>query len=325
MLPFLPYELSLSAALQGDGSWQQCMLWMSYLGSEAFVFALPFVYLVLSKAAGARLYLLFSLSGVLLYCLKLGFHSPRPCWLGSEVRALTPWGGYGLPSGHVVAASIVWPLIAKTVAKPWAWPVAIISILLVSVSRIYLGVHFLCDTIAAWAIGAGLLCAFFRCEKGWSKRFGSLTLGLRLLLALWATTLLAAIGFTVHSVLGHVPDPPTYAAFSGSCRGLGGLFQPCGEFLGAACGIVLAQRWASFEVAGPISKRLAALAYALLGAWLLRQLPGLIPAPLTEPLQFAINFFQGTVANLWILFIAPRILLRMRLLESTGVSGGCGG
>lgn len=308
------------ATFQGTGAHQQVMLWFSYLGAEVLPVALAFVYFASSRNAGARLYLLYSLGGWLLQVSKLAFHLPRPYWVDPRIKALGGSGGYGLPSGHVLSASIVWPCVARALVARWACVIAILFVLFVSVSRVYLGVHFISDVLVAWMIAVGLFWGVDRSERKLSNWLNALSPLCQMLAAFWATALLVVIGFGVSVALEGVTDPPAWSKYSAGARNLSGLIRAGGEFFGAACGIILAGRWASFEVNGPFWKRGVACGYALLGAWLIRELSRMIPSPDMESLRSYFNFLYGAVSNFWMLFVAPWILLRMGLLSRSAAS-----
>src|SRR5271165_3643313 len=271
MLEIQRLELNWIAWLQGDGEFRRIMIWLSYLGSEAFAYVLPFTYFVLSRKAGVRLYLLFSMSTSLSGTLKMAFHSPRPYWVDPRIKALAGSGNYGMPSGHALGAGVVWPLVGRTIGTPWAWALALTMVLLVSASRVYLGVHFISDVAGAWIVAAGLVCGFDWIERRSSKCLHSIGTWWRVGGAAWATVALLAAGAAVHSLIAGVADPPSWAGFSGNARDLSGLFHSSGEFFGAAAGLILAGRWASFEVSGPLWKRGLALGYALIGARLIQE------------------------------------------------------
>jgi undecaprenyl-diphosphatase len=88
--------------------------------------------------------------------LKLAFHRPRPelAFLHLET--------YSFPSGHSTAATaafgavafLLWPR-AGTVRRRVALVVAAVGLIcLVGFSRLYLGVHYLSDVLAGFALGA---------------------------------------------------------------------------------------------------------------------------------------------------------------------------
>src|ERR1041384_239586 len=124
MLLLHKIELEWITSFQGSGTLWRLMECLTAFGGEALNYVLPCIYMCFSRALGIRLYLLLSCSGVLNNTLKLAFHLPRPNWMDVRVRPLTEASGYGMPSGHAVRASVVWPFIAKSLARGWAWVIA---------------------------------------------------------------------------------------------------------------------------------------------------------------------------------------------------------
>lgn len=89
--------------------------------------------------------------------LKMFFHGPRPYWYCTDVIAYAKETSFGVPSGHAQIATGIWGVLAASLRKWWAWLIAILVILIIGISRIYLGVHFPHDVILGWLIGAFLL------------------------------------------------------------------------------------------------------------------------------------------------------------------------
>jgi undecaprenyl-diphosphatase len=84
-----------------------------------------------------------------------------------DIDRLVPGNGPSFPSGHVMAAIAIWGLLPPVVAllsgraAAWRWSMALSAtvIALVAFSRVYLGVHWFTDVIAALLLGALYLLA----------------------------------------------------------------------------------------------------------------------------------------------------------------------
>lgn len=97
--------------------------------------------------------------GILLnLALKALFHRARPVFENPFVTL----EDYSFPSGHTMGATLFYGALAVFVilhARTWRWRVlapliAIFLVILVALTRIYLGAHFLSDVLAAMAAGA---------------------------------------------------------------------------------------------------------------------------------------------------------------------------
>lgn len=106
----------------------------------------------------ASLLLVATAGGILLNnILKLAFDRPRPQLFPWAARALSS----SFPSGHAMSSTIVYLTVAYLAARlqrrrgaRWATMlVAVVVVLLVCASRVYLGVHYPSDVAAGIAIG----------------------------------------------------------------------------------------------------------------------------------------------------------------------------
>lgn len=88
----------------------------------------------------------------IVYGLKALFHRARP-------EAAFASLGYSFPSGHSFAAVTLYGMLAYWLARvvpgrrAWIWAGAVVLILLIGFSRIYLGVHYASDVAAGFAAG----------------------------------------------------------------------------------------------------------------------------------------------------------------------------
>jgi undecaprenyl-diphosphatase len=89
--------------------------------------------------------------------LKIGFDRPRRAIFLPQVHTVSS----SFPSGHAMSAAIVYSTVAYLAARlhkrRWArWLVmsaAFVVIAMISISRLYLGVHYPSDVVAGLAIG----------------------------------------------------------------------------------------------------------------------------------------------------------------------------
>jgi membrane-associated phospholipid phosphatase len=150
---------------------------------------------------------------VLSGCLKDAFALPRPADTDSRVRVLgrpsaepgpfvdaggigfldlpSPEAisyaraglgvGYGFPSGHAGNATVFWGGLALHSGSVAAWSMAVAFVVAISLSRVYLGVHFVADVLGGVVAGSlvlGLLGVVFVRRhaharlKGWDGRGG---------------------------------------------------------------------------------------------------------------------------------------------------------
>lgn len=140
----------------GDG-WLPFFLGVTHLGDALFyIFLLSFYFWLVDPLQGRQLALIMILSIVSNFLLKEMFALPRPYVVNPDVttvEAAATTGNRSFPSGHAQGVMTVWGVIAFFQRKRWLWWVAGILIFFVSLSRIYLGVHFPVDVVAGLILG----------------------------------------------------------------------------------------------------------------------------------------------------------------------------
>ena len=106
---------------------------------------------------------------------KLAVVRPRPPASG----ALIPLpGSYAFPSGHALAAVLLYGVLAFLLvrrlsgrgARVAVMLAAIVLIVLVGLSRVYLGVHWPSDAVAAWVLGGAWLTVCISAYLWWDRR-----------------------------------------------------------------------------------------------------------------------------------------------------------
>lgn len=128
------------------------------LGSETcFLVAALVIYWCVDKRHGYYLMAVGFLGTIINQFMKLFFRIPRP-WVkdpGFTIveSARADATGYSFPSGHSQTAVGNFGVIAVTAKRKWVKRLAAVLLVLVPVSRMYLGVHTLAD------VAVGSLCA----------------------------------------------------------------------------------------------------------------------------------------------------------------------
>ena len=148
--------------------------------------AIPYIIAVLTivlffmlgrRSEAAGLTLSVGGSGLLNSLLKALIHRPRP--INSLVTVSTTLGTQSFPSGHVtfyVCFSgflffVAYALLpARTYRRAFALILAALPVLLIGISRIYLGAHWASDTLGAYLFGGVWLAFSLEMYRRWKAR-----------------------------------------------------------------------------------------------------------------------------------------------------------
>ena len=131
-------------------------------GEEMVVIAvLGLIYWSINKKVGERLGITVFISLGLNSVLKFIFMRPRPFMVDESIVNLRPEtaGGYSMPSGHAQSASTLFFGAYQFLKKRFLLIVAVIITVLVSISRMYIGVHYLSDVVVGSLLG--ILVTYF--------------------------------------------------------------------------------------------------------------------------------------------------------------------
>ncbi len=72
-----------------------------------------------------------------------------------------PGSDWGFPSGHTAGAVALWGSVFNRFRVRWVRVLALLLMLLIPLSRLYLGMHFIADIIGGLVIGSVVLLAFY--------------------------------------------------------------------------------------------------------------------------------------------------------------------
>ena len=289
-------------------------LWLRWLSLHAYsthyLAVAALLYWTGFFATGARL-----ACGILLSTLIFGsgrqlFASPRPYYEHPQLFNGLHENPWGMPSGHSQNAVVFWGLTSWAIPSLEYRLLALLMVLMIALSRLYLGLHYPSQVLAGLGIGLLLLLVWIQYESPFLSQLRSLSLIGQLLLVLAISTLPLVACLILHSGLGIGPGGSGLLPYKR-------LFFYTGLLSGIACSLVLVYAHTNLAELSP--------------SWTLfftRALPGLISLVLLWPLGFwqpsgiemplllyLIFWLQGAFAGLWSCLLWPLLhqLLCQRL------------
>lgn len=166
---------------------------LNYFDRPEFLFVLiPIVWIGYHWKPGLRLFYILMLSGIVNIFLKQLIIAPRPFHLDPSV-GLIEVEGFGIPSGAAQTVILLSGILLNSVRKRWAWILCINYVFWISLSRVYLGVHFPSDILGGWIIGLLLWALYTYGRPPFEKWLVKLSLLMRFLLSQLIPLLLWAI------------------------------------------------------------------------------------------------------------------------------------
>ncbi len=215
------------------------MKFFTFLGTiEFYLVLMPLLYWTVNPRLGIRvLLILISVDAVGVY-LKQLLHQPRPYWV-RDVINLSTESSYGIPSTHASNTLAVWGFLSYRLKRRWLWISAIVLVLLIGISRLYLGVHFPHDVVGGWLLGAALLYLILKGEQRILPWLQEQSVGLQIGIGFGASVVLILVGLLVGVVISGSPDPAAWAQFANTARSPAHYFTIGGALFGAVAGFVL--------------------------------------------------------------------------------------
>jgi hypothetical protein len=192
----------------------------------------------------------------------------------------------------------VWGFLAYYLHKKWAWILAILLMVLVGFSRIYLGVHFPTDVLGGWALGTMILIAYLvLCPRIEARLKNTGPIAQMLLVVLLSLVLVSVYATDLTtSVLGVV--------------------------MGMGVGFIVIRHWVPYSASGPVWKRVVRFLLGFAVLLVLRVgLKSVFP-DVGEPLYLVFRVIRYTAMGVWAGLGAPWVFLKLRLASSCADLGG---
>ena len=275
---------------------------ITFMGNEEFfIFVLPFIYWCVDRRTGVRLSILFLFSAYINSAAKVFASQPRPFQYDSRVKEIVGAGGGGFPSGHTQGTLVFWGYLALRFRRPFLWVIAGLLLILIPLSRLYLGVHFPTDLLGGYLIGAILLLLYLWFEprvETWLVRKG----------IIWQ---ICAALVVPSLMIFFCPGEGKYGIGSAA------------TLMGMGMGFILERLWVGFECQRFWRKRILCF---LLGMGVLLLLRSGLRACLSglEPESF-FRFVRYALMGLWCGFGAPWTFLKLGIIgKKQGATEGRG-
>ena len=306
---------------QNLGSWLKTpMEVFSFFGNEYFfLLLLPALYWCMEASIGLRVGIILLLSTSVNDALKMAFHGPRPYWYSMDVISLSRETSFGVPSGHAQISVGVWGMLAASIRKWWGWMIAILIILLIGISRMYLGVHFPHDVILGWLIGASLLWFVLRFWEPVTARLRKMSLGQQILVSFLCSLVLilfSLIPFTWLKITNWQP-PEAWAQYATETISMSGAITTGGTLFGLLAGLAWFNRQGGFRTNGPIWKRILRFVVGLVGLLIfyvgLDVLFGLIAPDAEAVFPYILRYIRYSLVGVWVSAGAPWIFVKLHL------------
>jgi undecaprenyl-diphosphatase len=298
LVPWGTEVIVWAQSLSSDGL-DAVFIFLTFLGYEEFyLIVLPLIYWSIHKEVGIKLGFISMFSAWVNSAIKYLFAIPRPS--DPRIRVPLPEETPSFPSGHAQNAVVNWGYLAYRARNPAFWLIAILAILGIGLSRIFLGVHYPQDVIAGWLIGLTLLVVYVKAEPPVSRWLGRQTRGIQLLLAIVLP--LALIFLHPADAQGLYPAVPAVTAMS--------------ALFGLGIGVIMERAWVQFRVEAVWWRRtirylagLVVVAMCYLGPKML------LPEQLGHGMETILLFSRYALLGWVVAFLGPWIFVQVRLAD----------
>lgn len=252
---------------------------ITMLGEDPFYVAvISYIFWCIDKRFGYRLGLALLSSITLNVSVKEIFRIPRPIGQpGIRSLRVETAGGYSFPSGHTQNAASFWAYMMLKYRKRWLTAFGALVILLVALSRVYLGVHTPVDVLGGMAFGV-LWVLISNAMFDYVDRTGKYFYLLLFLTPVW-------VGLFFASSADY--------------------FKAAGIFSGFLAGYVVESRYIRYEVKAPLWKQIVKYGIGLAGLLVLMVLlKPLLPKGVIS------DFIRYFLMGLWVTVPAPWLFKR---------------
>jgi len=252
---------------------------VTMIGEDAFfIFVTAVIYWCIDKELGYKLGFVTLTSACINFGIKDFLKIPRP--IGEPgIRSLRVHTaeGYSFPSGHTQNTATLWTFFMRCFRRGWLYAAGISVILLVGVSRLYLGVHTPADVAGGMLIGSAWVFVwglFYDKAQRHNSR-----------LPVIAATAVVTAGLLVFREANY--------------------YKVAGALAGLLAGYLIEPRFIAFEVGTSLPKQVLKVSFGLSVLYLLRLILKLV-----LPELLISGYLRYLILILWVTIAAPYIFKR---------------
>ncbi len=312
---------TINLILQNLGLWLLLpMKAFSFLGqTEFFLILLPAVYWCIDTGAGMQIGIILMLSANLGSILKISFHGSRPYWIDPRVQALATEMTFGFPSLHATMSLSFFGLIAVLLKKYRLVVIgAVVVILLVGFSRVYLGVHYFTDVLGGWLLGGMILFLFLRWRSPVAGWFNTQAMVKKIGFISAVVFVLIVLATIARLSLGDWQAPQAWLQnTSGDISPLN--LKDCISTAGVLFGLIVGLAWmnqrAGFSSLGPIPQRILRYLVGLVGVFVIWFGLGQVFPKDASISAYILNFIRYALVGMWVTAGAPVLFLKLKLAQ----------
>ena len=309
------FNTAINQMFQNVGGWLSTpMLIITALGYEyTYLVLMAILYWCVNDKLGFRVGVMLLLSTALTNILKISFHTPRPYWIDEKIIEYSSESSFGFPSGHALISSATYGRIGAGIKNRYAKYFLFLIILLIGLSRIYLGVHFLGDVLGGWIIGSLILLIGISFEKRKEKYFNKSNSSFIILLGILVSILIIGIFTFLRSAIpmnwesSYIPKLAASFNFQAINSPLdpSGVWTVAGAFLGMITGRLLIMKSGGFDVNVSTTKKVLRVVVGFAGILILWAGAGIIFPEGESLIALIYRYLRYFLIGFWISCGAP--------------------
>jgi len=324
MNQWLEWGIPIIECLQNLGAlFQTPMEFFSFLGTEYFyLIIMPALLWCFDAGLGIRVGLILMASANINGTLKLVFGLPRPYWVSTKVHALAAESSFGFPSGHSQNAASLWGRLAMGLKRRWLRWGCLAVILLISLSRLFLAVHFPLDVLGGWLIGCLLVWVSLDADEPVRRFFSGRPAwqGILILLAVSVALIVAGLSAASFAEMNGLPQAWIDAAAAAAPDAdpinpfdINGIISSAAVLFGLGSGAVLLAKGKGFNSKGEWMHRAARYGVGLVGLIILYfGLRLILPQGETILAQW-MRFLRYALVGFWVTYLAPMVFRALKI------------